>query len=69
MPWAGLWSMIVAFPCHSLGCLLLCGSLSPCGAMGWSVVYDCGISLSFSWLFAVVWEFVSLWCHGLVCGL
>ena len=39
VPWVGLWSVIVAFPLV---------------AMGWSMVCDCGISLS---------------SHGLVNGL
>ena len=60
----------------SFDCLLLCGSLSPCGDIGWSVACDCGISwLNFLGLFAIVLvvPWVGLWsvieafpCHSLL---
>ena len=40
VPWVGLQCMIVVFPGHIL--------LIFHGALGWSVVYDCGISWSYS---------------------
>ena len=73
VPWVGLYTVIVAFPAHSVA--------FPHGAMGLSVNNDCGISGSFfyfphgamglsvnndcgiSWSFCVF----SSWCHGFVC--
>ena len=40
VPWVGLQCMIVVFPGHIL--------LIFHGALGWSAVYDCGISWSYS---------------------
>ena len=52
MPLVGLQCMIVVFPGHIL--------LIFYSAFGWSVVYDCGISWSYSLNFS--------WCLGLVCS-
>ena len=52
VPCVGLQCMIVVFPGHIL--------LIFHGALGWSVVYDCGVSWSYSLNFS--------WCLALVCS-
>ena len=36
-------SWLLDFQCVLLSCVCLCSVSRPCGAMGWSLVYDCGV--------------------------
>ena len=65
VPWVVLWSVIVEVTGHTHCSVSLSLCLSR-GAMGCSVVCDCGSYWSYS-LFSESFLVSSSWCHGLFC--